>query len=834
MVPQDIELAAQEASQGVRPGCVAAFPLDDTGASGGVGVVFEIRSSSIGAVEEAVEEVYVGVFQATGLKPVRVVAIKERTIPKTTSGKIRRKESRKQLLGGTLEKVFERGASDEPWLLTFEDAQADSKVSTSQNGSKGLMHCPDQARGEGGVQSDIEALQDSKDTETDEIIKTVLTSFFGPSLKWDESWDDLGLSSMSSLELHQSLCSRLSRSLPDDILQKCKTQNDLRQHILDAPNERIDVVLPDLPLTEDLSFSWELMAVFQILGAGFVLLLFATAGVPAYALYKRSTQVVAPVSMLVAPLILPVWMVSYSFLLLLLKWALIGKYRARRVSLPSKTYICWWLVDRAVHYWELLVGFLIHDTPLLRLYYVMLGAKIHQSAQIRGFIREFDLVKIGRNAILEQNIRCRLFSTTSSQGRGTFTVRFRPTCIERGVIIRGCLCPGAKVGEKSFVQKHSVVPEGGQVPHGSSVEGNPSTIVGPANNSDLQTFGLLKCLWLAGEIYAHLGFFLAAQRVVQIISPLLTSRYSQLAKALLLVLLVQVFSLAASIVIKWLLIGKRHPGAMETSLMRPFNNWAADYHFRLSTVILFSISSNSRVWNAILMLYGMDIDFWSKVGAVSFPPSQVDLVSIKQSFVSKVSFEVEDNGEYHQTVIEESSLGYDAVIGSGVRVARSVVAPNRYVTTDAIANTDGVNIASKGQVFFASLQTDMLYVLFFMLLFASMLPACELVTAVGRSAGWSPKYFAPLFLILCLVQLASFLLLLKLIQLLTYGFSLKSKPWSVPMYGVYITANWALQTWSFLPLLWGTPWFNGILCLLGARFRGKGGRVLFLDRKSVV
>ncbi len=41
--PQDVEYAVQNASSAIRPGCVAAFSSNETGADGELEVVFEIR-----------------------------------------------------------------------------------------------------------------------------------------------------------------------------------------------------------------------------------------------------------------------------------------------------------------------------------------------------------------------------------------------------------------------------------------------------------------------------------------------------------------------------------------------------------------------------------------------------------------------------------------------------------------------------------------------------------------------------------------------------------------------------------------------------------------------
>ncbi|CAN0270359.1 unnamed protein product, partial [Ectocarpus sp. 13 AM-2016] len=106
--PQDIEFVAQDASSLVRPGCIAVFSETELG--GGLEIVMEVRSVSkknAHAVTEALEAVRRSVMSESGLAPSRVVAIKERTIPKTTSGKIQRRKTRAMLHAGALEVVHE-------------------------------------------------------------------------------------------------------------------------------------------------------------------------------------------------------------------------------------------------------------------------------------------------------------------------------------------------------------------------------------------------------------------------------------------------------------------------------------------------------------------------------------------------------------------------------------------------------------------------------------------------------------------------------------------------------------------------------------------------------
>ncbi|CAN0461825.1 unnamed protein product, partial [Scytosiphon promiscuus] len=73
-------------------------------------VVFEVRHTSkkdSDMVSEALQAVRRAVLGEFGLDPSRVVAVKERTIPKTTSGKIQRRKTRDTLHDGGLDVVLE-------------------------------------------------------------------------------------------------------------------------------------------------------------------------------------------------------------------------------------------------------------------------------------------------------------------------------------------------------------------------------------------------------------------------------------------------------------------------------------------------------------------------------------------------------------------------------------------------------------------------------------------------------------------------------------------------------------------------------------------------------
>jgi 1-acyl-sn-glycerol-3-phosphate acyltransferase len=111
LYPHEIEEAAG-AVPGVRRGCVVAFGSEDA-ASGTerLIVVAETRERSEAARQALVLGINEKVTQAVGLPPDVVLILRPHGIPKTSSGKLRREETRKLFVAGTL------GAGElPPWL----------------------------------------------------------------------------------------------------------------------------------------------------------------------------------------------------------------------------------------------------------------------------------------------------------------------------------------------------------------------------------------------------------------------------------------------------------------------------------------------------------------------------------------------------------------------------------------------------------------------------------------------------------------------------------------------------------------------------------------------
>ena len=83
-----------------------------------------------------------------------------------------------------------------------------------------------------------------------------------------------------------------------------------------------------------------------------------------------------------------------TFTPIALKWIMIWRYQEGTLTIPSIQYLQWWAVDHAVELWEFWIGKFILDTPLINLFYFLMGAKIHSTISLESFVREFDLVEI--------------------------------------------------------------------------------------------------------------------------------------------------------------------------------------------------------------------------------------------------------------------------------------------------------------------------------------------------------------------------------------------------------------------------------------------------------
>ena len=804
--PQDIEAAVQDSSTAVRPGCIAAFSSDDAGDEGTLEIVFELRDTHKKDAVDVARTVRTHVFEKIGLMPTVVVAVKERSILKTTSGKIRRKANRDALHDGSLQIIYELDAGSNANINYKKDACK----STSEN--------------------------DSNEEEID-TFDCVLVPYFGTDFNPEQHWDELGLSSLASVQLRDAIYDSFSISLPPDCFDVYSTPRALKDFVLNNQGAPLLLNLPKLSEIESNSLSWSKMGVAQAFCSVFLIFAFTTAIVPAWYVGKYMARNYAQsfavntiegsveLTWIWFPIVIPTWMVSYSLLVALFKWLIIGRYTEGIVGVPSFAFLRWWFVDRSVALWEFFVGRFVKDTPLINLFYTLMGANIHRSASVNTFIREFDLVTIGENASVEYQIHCRKFGAWDVHSAEKASLNFRQTSVGKNSVVKGMLCPGVTVGEGSLIEKQSVVAEGAQVPCRRLVVGSPAFTMGtsePSWGHSWWKLGSLKVLWITFELYLFFALMLLGQYAWNIYLPV-DWFYTPLLNWFLLVLWFAGCSIGTSIMLKWALVGKRTPGKFNDTLWRKAADWAADWHYSTSIQVLYSVTSNSHVWNVILRMHGMDVDMGSQVFAHRFLPSQMDLIKVRSSFVSSGAiFDLKKKNVYHETKVSESSIGWGVRVGPGVEISKAVVSPSLNITKSMIKDEYDARFAHTSS--FSVLKREILmisgYTMVVGAIFLSLVPSYELwMRVVAPASIWTA---VPTLTIAIIVQMLSWTILFALIQTIALtGTKGRRHPWSVVAYAIYGTMYSAYQNWAFMSVLHGSRTYNLLQRVLGCKFEGK-------------
>ena len=104
--PHDIEWLAAEA-KGVRTGCVAAFGVPNEDASTEeIVLVAETRVTQRDELVQMRRDIRKLLISTIECNPKHIVLVAPRRVPKTTSGKIRRVEARRQFLAGEIDKLL--------------------------------------------------------------------------------------------------------------------------------------------------------------------------------------------------------------------------------------------------------------------------------------------------------------------------------------------------------------------------------------------------------------------------------------------------------------------------------------------------------------------------------------------------------------------------------------------------------------------------------------------------------------------------------------------------------------------------------------------------------
>ncbi|CAB9524728.1 D-alanine--D-alanyl carrier protein ligase [Seminavis robusta] len=664
-----------------------------------------------------------------------------------------------------------------------------------------------------------------------------ITAVFGYKVAASKSWAENGLTSFNSAELRNRVEEDLHVVLPPNFAQLYATPKELEEFLVSSQGQHFPCKAAD----EHVDFHWNNpraqcskleMSIVQVLGFMAITLVLLTALFPSYLVAARlsnkcntsEAQECLKTSFLWFPHIFPLFCFSFSIMVVLCKILVVGMYRPQEINLMSWQYLRWWFVDQLLHVWELFVGRFLLETKFAWLFYRLLGADIAWSTKINAFMRECDLVSVGANSSVGHAIRCRKFRPWTE---GSPRMVFRPIIVGPNCNVSGMLSPGAVIGAGCKVERLTVVEEGAQVPPEVIARGNPAYNAGTFRHqeSNWQEESLLdafKVLWLFSEVYHYYALYFLAHAILQETLP--TWRYASILHWFLLFPLASVFAMVTSILLKWLLIGKRDPSEeYERTLWMRATNWVCDYHFQIAAWMLANYAEVSRFDTLVQWCHGLDVDVVSDLytANIIFSPSQVDFVKIRQSFLSLTEFDLDIPSPSGEKIeISYSSLGRDTIVYAGAKVIRSNL-PSRSQVSDKIYDLNAPNtqlIVSWSFILLEVILPEVAVLIWIAILFWSFIPAYELTSAISGSIT------SPSVLVLVLVGAIAFHFFVWILLAKTFEWALLNV---IPpsFYGctfrVYasciITCRWANPI-DFL--LMGTPLFQFYARIMGAEVNG--------------
>ncbi|CAB9527783.1 D-alanine--D-alanyl carrier protein ligase [Seminavis robusta] len=669
------------------------------------------------------------------------------------------------------------------------------------------------------------------------VVSTILGDHWDPHKTWTEN----GLTSLMSAELKNRVEEELHVMLPVNFEQVYATPDLLADFMATSGGEsfpkRLAINHPDFHWNLERSSCTKLqLGIIQILALVAIVILVMVSIVPSYWLGAWAIDYCADteaeecnglVFWILLPITFPLFLLSFSLIVVLCKTIIIGKYIPRQFGLLTWDYIQWWFVDRMMHMWEVLVGRYVLETKFAWTFYWLLGAELAFSTNIDGFMREFDLIKIGKDASLKHLLHCRKFHLSNGDTDSP-SMTFRPIIIGKNSTISGMVSPGASIGDGCKVEKLTCVEEGAMVPDGVVAKGVPACDAGSYQHKESISWeesilDAIKIAWMFVEAYHFFALFFLVNGFLNAILP--TWRYATLLHWFLLIPTTSLLAMTTSIILKWLLIGKRDPSqAYGGSLWQRATNWACDFHFKLASWPIFPFFGNSRLWNVLLYLHGLDVDIVSMLTinpSTIFYPSKVDFLKVERSFVGGVSVDMESATDRSRKIeIKDSSIGHNAHLDAGCTIVRSTIPPRSQVS-GAVYDLNKSNCEGKNRV---KTETGLSMVLregaqmiLNLFIFASLIPAYELGSASVRSSNKTMVTFG--VVLVPFLQFFVWVLLSKGVYLITFLDA--TKPILPFLFGAYLNHAWIFSTLNWMVfLIYGTPMFGYYAQFMGSEADG--------------
>ena len=228
--PQDIEWSLQSAHVALRPNCAAAFSVKSDDDLEELILVTEIYRHKVEDPEVVFGAIRSAIAENHALMARAIVLIAPRALPKTSSGKIQRSRTRQRFLDGDLE-VLHRwdrpaGGASEPEPSTEQLVDSLRPLSPRRR-----------------LRKLVKTIQD---------LTARILGLHADDIEEDRPLQELGLDSVTAVEMVESVGRLLGASIPGTVLFDHPTIEDLSRYLLD---EVVDFDAPTAPASASASAS---------------------------------------------------------------------------------------------------------------------------------------------------------------------------------------------------------------------------------------------------------------------------------------------------------------------------------------------------------------------------------------------------------------------------------------------------------------------------------------------------------------------------------------------------------------------------------------------------
>jgi amino acid adenylation domain-containing protein len=228
LYPQDIEFTVQEAHAAVRKGSCAAFSLEVRGEEKLAVAAEVLLQPDGGSAEDAVDAIRRRVAKEHGARVHTVILLQPKSIPKTSSGKIRRSASRADFLKGKLD----------PILVSSVDGPAAPEL--GQESLEAATAAPSLALESADSAARLKAIEQFIQHQCAKHLQTETAR-----IHLELAPASVGLDSLMGLELQAELESALGLTLSEGFLWQHGSLSDAARQLLVLWEQRRDQAVDD-------------------------------------------------------------------------------------------------------------------------------------------------------------------------------------------------------------------------------------------------------------------------------------------------------------------------------------------------------------------------------------------------------------------------------------------------------------------------------------------------------------------------------------------------------------------------------------------------------------